>query len=707
MSAFKIDFHDPDAVIRWHRTADGLTSTRDATYRQTFYVDGTPEARDAVKTWAHERSDVTAVRTAKKYTRLQADERSMLLAIECPHTVDPHSLASHIRRTVELEHWQPGTLRFYNVDLAPQFRYCLETGTDPTPAASLRTLQVTLDEPAIADRDLSTATVDDEPVAGGERAVIETIVQQVAHHDPDVLIINDAELIPLIHERALAHDIDLNLGRDPGWTKLSGENIVESYGLVHYSSARYDVPGRVIINTGNSFLWVESSLAGLLYLVEQSQKPLQETAWGSIGNILTSMQIREATSRDVVIPWNKWEPETFKTVETLHAVDRGGFIMDPTVGFHENVVELDFSSLYPYIMCEYNISPDSILCTCHPDRTPLPGIDYNVCPDRGFIADVLEPLLADRDAAKATIRNADDNADLRDERAMSGAIKWILVSCFGYQGYRNSKFGRIECHEAINAVARDIFLEAKSTLEAGGWQVIHGIVDSIWVTPSGTDPTAIDELASAISETVGIELEHEATYDWVMFVPRRGTDRGALTRYIAKKDGGGFKLRGIEARQRSTPPFIDEVQRELLSVFDETRDVRSVLAHLERELQALRTNTVEATTLATTIRVSKPLDEYTQQTVTVGALQRAKDCGMPVLPGQSVRFVVTDNDAADPADRVRLVVETPTSYDESYYEEQLLRATESILSPLGWDRSRIDRYRSDTTALSLDRFINK
>ena len=38
----------------------------------------------------------------------------------------------------------------------------------------------------------------------------------------------------------------------------------------------------------------------------------------------------------------------------------------------------------------------------------------------------------------------------------SSALKLILVACFGYQGFSNAKFGRIECHEAINAYAREI-----------------------------------------------------------------------------------------------------------------------------------------------------------------------------------------------------------------------------------------------------------
>jgi len=36
------------------------------------------------------------------------------------------------------------------------------------------------------------------------------------------------------------------------------------------------------------------------------------------------------------------------------------------------------------------------------------------------------------------------------------------------------------------------------------------------------------------------------------------------------------------------------------------------------------------------------------------------------------------------------------SYDAAYYETQLVRAVESVLSPLGWDRTDIRRKFDET-----------
>ena len=60
-------------------------------------------------------------------------------------------------------------------------------------------------------------------------------------------------------------------------------------------------------------------------------------------------------------------------------------------------------------------------------------------------------------------------------------LKWLLVCCFGYTGYKNARFGKIEAHEAINAMAREKLLVAKEAAEQHGFRVLHALVDSIYV----------------------------------------------------------------------------------------------------------------------------------------------------------------------------------------------------------------------------------
>ena len=102
-------------------------------------------------------------------------------------------------------------------------------------------------------------------------------------------------------------------------------------------------------------------------------------------------------------------------------------------------------------------------------------------------------------------------------------------------------------------------------------------------------------------------------------------------------------------------------------------------------------------------RASKGVEEYEQSTRTVAALERAADTGLERRPGQHVRYVVVD-DATDSRERVRLASEAPDRYDVDFYAELLVRAAESVVSPLGWRREEIEAHLADRTDASLAGF---
>ena len=713
---FTIDFLDDGRVLEWERTADGPVTTVRDDYTPRFYVANQAEEADLTDLQAcYDRHP--HVESAKFVDRRTGFRRSPehVLAVDVTHVEQIKPLARQAR---QLSTHPIGDLACFNVDLSREFRYCVETNSDPTPTSELSTLELSVPLAETGNDIFSELTVGDERVTGSPRDIITAVDRAVKQYEPDILVCSTSAIIPTLYEMAHTADCtDFTLSRWPGvdYQQLASQSTYSSYGRVGHSPARYNIPGRVIIDESNTFFYEETNLEGVLDLVSRSQKPLQELAWASIGNVLTAMQIGEAFDRGVLVPWNSWRHEFFKPMGTLHDADRGGFIFAPEVGLHENVHELDFSSLYPNIICTHNVSPDVIRCDCHSDRKDVPELGYSLCDETGYLIDVLQPIIDARDEIKAEIQQQSqcdepDQQRLDELEGRSNALKWILVACFGYQGFSNAKFGRIECHEAINAFAREILLEAKDRLEKGGWRVVHGIVDSIWVTPDPTvddcQRTALDLLAREISDAVDIRLEHEAHYEWVAFVPQRNSDTGALTKYFGSVAGEEeFKLRGIEARQRSTPTFIETIQRRCIDQLDRTRDPEDVLDILREAIHQLHTGEVSTDQLVERNRISKPLSEYTQHTKNVAALKRAKDQGLAVHPGQDIEYVVVDDEKSS-RDRVALVHEEINSYDPSYYEIQLVRAVESVLSPLGWDRADIKTALTDAKRETLLSFVD-
>src|SRR5437899_12769320 len=130
-------------------------------------------------------------------------------------------------------------------------------------------------------------------------------------------------------------------------------------------------------------------------------------------------------------------------------------------------------------------------------------------------------------------------------------LKWTLVTAFGYQGYSNARFGRIECHEAINAFARNILVRTMEIAESHGYEVVHGIVDSVWLRPTA-NADSIEKVREHIAGSIGLPIELEGRYKWTVFLPCKTTGVGALNRYYGLFQDDEFKIRGLAVRQHDT-----------------------------------------------------------------------------------------------------------------------------------------------------------
>ncbi len=87
----------------------------------------------------------------------------------------------------------------------------------------------------------------------------------------------------------------------------------------------------------------------------------------------------------------------------------------------------------------------------------------------------------------------------------------------------------------------------------------------------------------------------------------------------------------------------------------------------------------------------------------MAALKRACEQELAVHPGQDIEYVVVDDEKSS-RDRVAPAHEEIKTYDASYYETQLVRAIESVLLPLGWDRTDIRRRLAETREVELTEF---
>ena len=410
-----------------------------------------------------------------------------------------------------------------------------------------------------------------------------------------------------------------------------------------------------------------------------------------------------------LVVWKKNRPEDFKDAENLLRGDRGGFTFEPEVGVHEGLYELDFSSLYPSIMVKYNISAETLDCSCCTlDGLPVPELRYHLCTRRvGIVGRVLKPLIERRRYYKKMKKEPGPLQDVYTGR--DTILKWTLVTSFGYQGYKNARFGRIECHEAINAYARNILVRTMEIAESHGYEVVHGIVDSVWLRPkSDTDP--IEKVREHIAGSIGLPIELEGRYKWIVFLPCKTTGIGALNRYYGLFQDDEFKLRGIELRKHDTPEFINICQEAMLGELSLASTAAEFRERIPKAVDILRwtakcvlDRAIPVHQFILTKSVSRALPEYVVLTATAAALKQMEKRGFAVEPGESVRYVLLDARARDSERKVRVAEflqgdEEPDAWE---YIHLLCRSGQTLLAPFGYTEENLVRTCEDLSDVSI------
>src|SRR3989475_879632 len=425
--------------------------------------------------------------------------------------------------------------------------------------------------------------------------------------------------------------------------------------------------------------------------------PIQRASRATIGTNMTSLQLYHAAKRDVLIPWNKNQPEELKNSGELVTADRGGFIYQPEIGIHDHVGELDFASLYPTLMTKMNLSGETVNCTCCPDsENRVPELEFNICERSAGIVPLSLKILLDKRARYKAAKKAAVDEELKtryDQR--QAALKWILVCSFGYLGFKNARFGKIDAHIATCAFSRKVLGQAAALAEARGFTLVHGIVDSFWLSKPDATREEYEELCKIIREELGLPISFEGTYKWIVFLSSKTDSKvGVLNRYYGIFEDGRLKVRGIDLRRHDTPEIVRQCQTEMLDIFTGARDsgefrllLPKALRVLERFVDSLRDGSVPLEDLVIVRNLSKNPNEYTHQVPQAIAARHLVTQGGSVHAGQQVSYILT-YDQARTAERMALppeVADESTVYDSERYVDLLCSSAANLLLPLGYD----------------------
>lgn len=459
--------------------------------------------------------------------------------------------------------------------------------------------------------------------------------------DPDLILTDygDTWLFPLLIQWSEETGIELNLNRDRERKVLTRKaNSYFAYGQVTYRGAQAHLFGRWHIDRKNAMSFGEYGLEGAMEQARVTGIGVQEMARKSPGAGITALQMLTALRNNIMVPVQKQQVEGRKTLAELIRADHGGLIYQPIIGLHGNVAQIDFSSMYPAIMVKHNISPETVGLEDAPE---------------GLIPKTLRLLLEKRLILKNILSDLDPR-DCRVEilKARASALKWLLVVCFGYLGYKNARFGKIESYEAVTAMSRELMLQAKEVAEDMGFTVLHMYVDCLFVQQEGFHrPSDFTKLMNAIEEKTSIPIALEGVFKWVAFLASKRDARVPVpNQYFGAFQDGTLKYRGIELRRRDTTLWVRKTQLKALEILARANTphefadrIPDVMALVEDAKWDLRIGRVPLEELVTRQRLSRTLDGYKSPSPAARAALQLQAEGLPLAPGQSVEFLFVHN----------------------------------------------------------------
>ncbi len=608
----------------------------------------------------------------------------------------------------KIEKLSKHSLTLYNADIAPEqeffYKYHLYPGVyvdenlhvlaeqHPVSLTTAR-LKITSEQQTIQQIEFNT-----QIIQGTEQEILKQFTQLFQESDPDVLIMDFGfAQLPFLAAKLEWYNIACSFHRyDSEPIQYKGGKSFYSYGQVQFRDYAIRLHGRFLIDT-NSTIGSQCDIDGILELCELTGARFQQMASRSFGATFQYSLIRLMYSKDMLIPYKEKPVDLPLSMYHLLKGDRAGHTFDARVGFHKDVAEIDFSSMFPWIIYNKNISAETILSGDAPFEE-VPGLPITIShAKKGLIPEAIKPILDRRMYYKK------NRSSMNDSRAQ--ALKYVLVTAYGYLRFREFKLGIATSHMAICAYARDIILQSARLAESRGFEVVHGIVDSLYIKKKGVTSEEVKAFCQELGGLVGIPVASDGIFKWIVFLPSiNNPDRPLPATYYGVFTHGDLKVRGIEVRQRKTPPLVKYFQQEVLNMMQHCNSKKEIVEQLEMYCSVLRRCilSIERFPVAWLLhKIQLSQETYKHNIPQKKITEQLQADGITIRPGMFITYLMQEHNCP--------VMEKQYSGkpDRIYYQSLLIRSLLILLQPFGIDRKRIVELVGMDTQLRITDYMNE
>ncbi|XP_061778013.1 DNA polymerase alpha catalytic subunit isoform X1 [Nerophis ophidion] len=276
----------------------------------------------------------------------------------------------------------------------------------------------------------------------------------------------------------------------------------------------------------------------------------------------------------------------------------GGLVLDPKVGFYDKfVLLLDFNSLYPSIIQEFNICFTTVQRQVssaqkqnqedHPEEIPeIPDCDLEM----GILPKEIRKLVERRKHVKQLMKQQDINPDLYLQYDIrQKALKLTANSMYGCLGFSYSRFYAKPLAALVTHKGREILMHTKDMVQKMNLDVIYGDTDSIMINTNSRSLEEVFKLGNKVKAEVNklyklLEIDIDGVFKSLLLLKKKKyaalvVEHHGDGRYSVKQE-----LKGLDIVRRDWCDLAKECGNYIIGqiLSDQSRDV--IVENIQKHL---------------------------------------------------------------------------------------------------------------------------
>uniref|UniRef100_A0A7E4VXQ1 DNA polymerase n=1 Tax=Panagrellus redivivus TaxID=6233 RepID=A0A7E4VXQ1_PANRE len=244
----------------------------------------------------------------------------------------------------------------------------------------------------------------------------------------------------------------------------------------------------------------------------------------------------------------------------------GGLVLEPKKGLYETyIVLLDFNSLYPSIIQEFNICFTTVSTSesAQVNETNLPNMPDASTPQGILPREICKLVMSRREVKNEMKRCPDKNSERYKQYDIRQlGLKLTANSMYGCLGFDGSRFCAKTLAAMITAKGREILEATRNIVENNGYAVIYGDTDSIMVNTNSTDLAEAKRIGTTIKKLINksykcLTLDIDGVYKRLLLLKKK--KYAGLAIDLSNETRVSRELKGLDIVRRDWSTLAREV----------------------------------------------------------------------------------------------------------------------------------------------------